>query len=65
VTGSEPDPDIVWRLVDVEHSRQGVEWELWRLGDPGLIGRVDANGAEWFLGDYDRAADLFRVFSRN
>lgn len=51
-----------WHVTAVEHHR-GTEWVLLALGDGTELGRVDANGTAWFIGDYDRAAELWQAFS--
>ena len=56
-----------WVVVAVDYDRRNVEWVLWAFTDGVEIyaGKVEANGGQFFEGDYERAASHWRAFASN
>jgi hypothetical protein len=54
----------VWYVIAVECDRRGTEWVLWAIGDGPDLGKVEANGGPFFVGEYERAGELWHAFAR-
>ena len=61
----EPDErPSTWKIFGIDYDRRSTEWVLWGLSDDVQIylGRVEANGGQFFEGDFDQAVRLFHAF---
>lgn len=61
---AEPLDTSVWYIVAQDCDRRGTEWVLYGLGDGPDVGKVEAHSQPWFVGEFDRARDLWRAFAQ-
>ena len=62
------DPDTepdTWVLIAIAYDRRRVEWTLWAFGRDRSAGRVEANEAVWFSGEFGQAGRIFDAFVNN
>ena len=52
-----------WYVLARECDRRGVEWVLWGIGEGPDLGKVEANEGLFFVGEWERARDLWRAFA--
>lgn len=59
----EKPPD--WKMFGIDYDRRRVEWVLWGLTDGVMVyaGKVDANGSQFYFGDFDQATNLWQAFA--
>lgn len=53
----------IWYVIGCDCDRRGTEWVLWGIGEGPDMGKVEANGGPFFIGEFDRARDLWTAFA--